>query len=164
MSCIIVSVAGRMHGREKEEDQMATDAKSAQDKVKPLESKLPAKAPQYLQADYKTFKALADGFVNDLDALVKSVNGSATDRKDYPGKKKALADLKQKINDAASGQKSQVTALLKEIGAINKSASALLDTLKDKKAKEETDLSSAIFKFTGALQSISGLEAPEQVD
>jgi len=143
---------------------MATDAKSAQDKVKPLESKLPAKAPQYLQANYKTFKGLADGFVSDLDALVKSVDASAADRKDYPGKKKVLADLKQKINDAASNQKNQVTALLKEIGPLNKSASALLDVLKDKKAKEETELSSAIFKFAGALQSISGLEAPPAVD
>ena len=108
MSCIIVSVAERMHGREKEEDQMATDAKSARGQGRSRwRASFPQKAPQYLQADYKTFKGLADGFVNDLDALVKSVNGSATDRKDYPGKKKAqLADLKQKIQRAAeSAQK-----------------------------------------------------------
>jgi hypothetical protein len=53
---------------------------------------------------------------------------------------------------------------LKEIGPLNKSASALLDILNGKKAKEEMDLSSAIFKFAGALQSISGLEAPPAVD
>lgn len=145
---------------------MPTDAKSAQTKVKPLQSKLPAtgKVPQYLQAKYKAFAGQAQTFINDLDALVKSVDGAVKDRTDYAKNKKALEELKKKVDGAVKEQKDEVSTLLKEIGPINKSASELLDILKDKKAKEETDLSSAVFKFSTALQSISSLEAPSAVD
>jgi hypothetical protein len=161
---MIVLDSGPWHGRRNEEDRTPMDAKTAQTKVNGLRSKLPAKAPQYLQADYKTFIGLADGFTNDLDTLVKSEDGTKSSRDDYPGKKAALADLKKKINDAVKVQQSKVSELLKEIAPLNKSAGKLLDVLKDKKGKDETDLSSAIFKFTAALQSITGLEAPDAVD
>ena len=143
---------------------MATEAKPAQTKLKGLRGRLPAKAPQYLQSDYKTFIANTDDSMNNLNALVTSEDSTAQSRTDYSSKKQALAELKKKVNDAAKVQKDEVAEILGDVSPLNKAASKLLDELKDKKGKDEIALSTAIFQATAALQTISGLEAPSPVD
>jgi hypothetical protein len=143
---------------------MGTDAKPAQAKLKAMRGKLPAKAPQYLQSDYKMFITKADDFMNDLNTLVTSEGLTTSSRDDYSKKKQALADLKKKINDAVKVQQAKVTDLFNEISPLNKSVNSMLDTLKDKKSKEETALSDAIVQFVTTLQTISNLEAPPAVD
>jgi ElaB/YqjD/DUF883 family membrane-anchored ribosome-binding protein len=143
---------------------MGTDAKPAQAKLSQLINKLPAKAPPYLQSDYKGFVTKANQLLSDLNELASAEEKAARDRGDYPAKKQALADLRKKINDAVTDQKSKVTELVKEIRPLNAAASGMLDTLKNKTSKEETALSTAIFQFVNSLQQLSGLEAPAPVD
>lgn len=143
---------------------MGTDAKPAQAKLTQLINKLPAKAPQYLQSDYKAFVTKANTLLSDLNTLVSAEDKSAQDRKNYPTKKQELVALKKKINDAVTDQQGKVSDLLKEIKPLNSSAAGMLDTLKGKTSKEEAALNTAIMQFALALQPLSGLEAPPQVD
>jgi len=143
---------------------MGTDAKPAQAKLSQLINKLPAKAPPYLQSDYKNLVNKANQLLSDLNELISAEDKSARDRGDYPAKKQALADLRKKINDAATDQKSKVSELIKEVRPLNVAASGMLDTLKNKTSKEETALSTAILQFANSVQQLSGLEAPAPVD
>lgn len=143
---------------------MATDPKTAEDKLKGLRSKLPRSAPQYLQKGYADFLKKADTLMTDL-AKVVADTPSAKDRQDYDNKKKALATLKTKINNAASTQKDDISSLQKEVPGITKAASPLLETLKDKTGKDEVDLANSIRAFWIAMQQqTNNLEAAAPVD
>jgi len=131
---------------------MPTDAKAVQTKLKPLRDKLPKTAPQYLQRDYATFTAKADALISALGNAGGDAK-AAKDRQDYDKKKKELAELKTKINDAVKQQQGELKSVHDAIPDLNKAASTLINVLKDKKDKAEVDLKNAIMSFAQKAQA-----------
>jgi hypothetical protein len=148
----------------REGNRMATDAGTANDKLKALRGKLPKTVQPYLQKDYSGFTLRVDALMDDLKKLDDG-GQSAKDRADYATKKQDLAKLKDKINDAAKKQKALVSSLQGKAPDINKAATVLINILKDKKAKDEVELLKAVMGFAqGAQQQTGNLEAPDPVD
>jgi hypothetical protein len=148
---------------------MALDAKTLQDKLKGLKSKLPAKAPEDVQKDYADFLKKADFFMTVLNRFATD-GPSAKDLTDFNSKKQdlaklkdELAKLKDKINDAVKEQQSDKNDVIQVLREVLGKNSDIQDDLKNKKDKEATDLARAMFNFAQGVQQASGLEAAAQV-
>jgi hypothetical protein len=148
---------------------MSTDAPAMLAKLKTLRSKLPATAPQYLQKDYAAFLKKADFFMTVTKRFADD-GPSAKDLADFKARqqdlaklKEQIAKLKDQINSAVKEQQSDLNDLHQVERDVLKMQNDLQDTLKGKKAKEETDLSKALSNFGVAAEEAGGLEAATAV-
>jgi hypothetical protein len=148
---------------------MPTDGPAMVTKLKGLRNKLPAKAPQYLQTDYANFLKKADFFMTVVQRFAadgptaKDLADFKTKQQDLAKVKDQIAKLKEQINSAVKEQQSDLKDLHQVEREVLKMQNDLQDTLKGKKAKEETDLSNAISKFGIAAEEAGGLTAADTV-